>query len=371
MADQPLNPDGTKARPRLTAAHGVLLLLLFTALYFVFRIIQPYLNAIILAVILATVTYPVHNQIEKHLKNRRNLAALISCVLLVLILVIPVILITSALIQQGIQSFNAIQGWLAAGNLEELLKQPPVRKVVTFAVDNLPGLNQSQLRFDQDLVRMSSGVGKFLLDQGGFIVGNVTAFIGKFFLMIFVFFFMVRDGESILNGLLHLLPLSGSQESQIIDKIKSVSQSALLGTLVTAAAQGVAGGIAFWICGLPGLFWGTMIAFASLIPVVGTALIWVPAAGYLFLSAHWGYGVFMLAWSIGVVGSIDNFLRPVFMKGSAGMSPVLILFAILGGINLFGLIGILYGPLIFGIALVLIYIYQLEFEEYLKAQDTA
>ena len=158
-----------------------------------------------------------------------------------------------------------------------------------------------------------------------------------------------------------------------MSKIKDVSQSALLGTFVTAIAQGAAGGLAFWITGLPGLFWGTAMAFASLIPLVGTALVWGPAVIYLlFISNephHVGFGIFMFLWSIIVVGPIDNFVRPLFMSGSGDMSTVLIFFAILGGINYFGLIGLLYGPLLFGLAIVLMYIYNLEFEEFLNYQD--
>ncbi|HLC16052.1 MAG TPA: AI-2E family transporter, partial [Thermodesulfovibrionia bacterium] len=113
----------------------------------------------------------------------------------------------------------------------------------------------------------------------------------------------------------------------------------------------------------------TMMAFASLIPIIGTALIWVPASIYLILSGQWGSGIFMILWSAIVVGMIDNIVRPLFMKGSANMSTLFIFISILGGINYFGLIGVLYGPLIFGITLVLLYIYDSEFEHFLNFQD--
>ncbi|MBN1552493.1 AI-2E family transporter [bacterium] len=355
--------------PKLTQAHLFFFLLLFIVLYLAYKVMAPYINTIIMAIILATVLYPMHKRIVKAVKDRRNLAAFITCTILLLLIILPITAIFLALIQQGIHSFTAIQEWLQAGNLDVLMQKPMMKKIMGIIKDYIPDWQSGKFELDQNLISMSRSVGKFLFDQGGYIVGNVTALIAKFFLMIFVFFFMVRDGEKILNGLLHLIPLSKSQEEQIIQKIRAVSRSAILGTFVTALAQGAAGGIAFWISGLPGLFWGTMMAFASLIPLVGTALIWVPAAGYLFLSGHWGYGTFLTVWSILVVGSIDNFLRPMFMQGSAGMSPLLIFFAILGGINYFGLIGILYGPLIFGLAMVLLYIYDLEFDAFLKRQD--
>ncbi len=136
----------------------------------------------------------------------------------------------------------------------------------------------------------------------------------------------------------------------------------------TAVAQGFAGGIGLWIAGISPLFWGTMMAFASLIPVVGTAIIWLPAVVYLVLIGSWGKAVFLAIWSMVVVGSIDNFLRPFLMKGEGGISSIYLFFAILGGINLFGIVGILYGPLILGVAAILLYLYELEYGEVLAEE---
>lgn len=116
---------------------------------------------------------------------------------------------------------------------------------------------------------------------------------------------------------------------------------------------------------LPALFWGTVMAFSSLIPVVGTALVWVPAAGYLAMAARWKSAIFLIIWGVVVVGSVDNFLRPFLMRGKEGVSPFYIFLTIIGGIQLFGLAGILYGPLILGFATVMLYIYQVEYQDVL------
>ena len=187
--------------------------------------------------------------------------------------------------------------------------------------------------------------------------------------MIFTFFFLIRDEARILNRILHLAPMSRSQEMQIIGKINEIGKSALLGTFVTALAQGIAGGIAFYICGLPGLFWGMVMAFASLIPMIGTALIWIPAALYLIISGSLWLSLFLVIWCVIVVGGIDNFVRPLFMQNGSEMNTLLIFFSILGGINSFGLMGLLYGPLLFGLALVLLYIYSIDFKGFLSELD--
>ncbi|WP_159306711.1 AI-2E family transporter, partial [Klebsiella pneumoniae] len=120
---------------------------------------------------------------------------------------------------------------------------------------------------------------------------------------------------------------------RLLSEIENVSKSAVMGSFLTAIAQGVAGGIGMWLAGFPGLFWGTMMGFASFIPVVGTALIWIPATLYLFLTGDTTWAIFLAIWSVAVVGSIDNLLRPFLMQGSAGMNTLMIFFSLLGGIQ--------------------------------------
>ena len=187
--------------------------------------------------------------------------------------------------------------------------------------------------------------------------------------MLFVLFFLLRDHDTIIAAIRHILPLSRSQEDKLLEEVEKVSKSAVMGSFLTAIAQGFAGGIGMWLAGFQGLFWGTMMGFASFIPVVGTALIWIPAAIFLFLTGDTTWGIFLTIWSVAVVGSIDNLLRPFLMQGSAGMNTLMIFFSLLGGLHLFGLIGLIYGPLIFAITMVLFNIYEEEFKHFLDEQD--
>lgn len=343
--------------------------LIAAVLFAVFKLIAPYLNTIFLSIILGTVFHPVYKFLLKLTHNRPNLSALISCLILFVLVVLPLTFVLFSLIQQGIVSFNSIQEWLRAGNLERLLDRPIVNRSIDYIHKYYPTFDVHNIKLDEHLIQLSSQYGRFLLEHGRNLLGNLTVIVIKFFMVIFVFFFIIRDGQKILDHLLHLLPLSMSHEHQIISKIKAVSQSAILGTVITAISQGAAVGLALWVFGMPGLFWGSIAAFTALIPVIGTAIIWVPSSVFLFLSGRYIAGTVLIIWCIGVVGVLDNIIRPLFMKGGAGMSPLLIFFAILGGINVFGLIGILYGPLIFGLAMVLLFIYELEFGEFLKQQD--
>jgi len=364
-------------------SHYFLFFLLFVILYGCYCIIQPYIHAIILAIILSIVFIPIHRKVEHGLRGRKTLAAIVSCALLTFVVVFPVMLLLIALIQQGVSSINEIYDWVAAGKYEKLLDSPILisgleiwDQFVEYLKKFFPQMKLDFLSVDADLIQpeknllsMSTYTAQFLLNQGTFLLGNLTAIIGKFFLMIFTFFFLVRDYDDIVDQIFHLIPLSTTQENRIINRVREVSRSAILGTLVTAIAQGTVGGITFWLAGLPGLFWGTIMSFASLVPLFGTALIWVPASLYLLLSGRWMASLFVTFSCIIFVGMIDNFVRPLFMQGSSDMSTLLIFFSILGGIQYFGLIGLLYGPIIFGLTLVLLYIYSIEFEPFLKFQD--
>lgn len=353
-----------------------LIAILGLSLFGCFRIIQPYLGPIILAIIFAIVFHPIHSRIEKKLKSRKNMAALLSCFLLITAFLLPLFMVSAAAIQQGIESARSIINWVNQGGFEIMMKKPVMSELMTSFQTKFvelqamfPDLKLENLDMEGRLMKLSSMMLSFLTDQATVIIKNLTVMIGHFVLLFFVFFFIIRDYDLIVEGILHLSPLSSSHERKILARIKDVSSSALLGTLVTGLAQGVAGGLALWICGLPGLFWGAVMAFASLIPVVGTALVWIPSAIYLFISGRWGAGIFLTLWCVIVVGMIDNLVRPLFMKGGADMSTALIFLSILGGMNLFGIMGILYGPLVFGIALVLLYIYEAEYGNFLNHQD--
>ena len=378
MDDRSRMPEAVETGRSAVNKNYFLLFLLLIVFIGCYNIIKPYLNTIVLAAILAIIFSPIHLKIEKKLSGRKNTAAFFSCILITLVVVLPLVLMLIALIGQGISSFNAIYDWIEAGKYQKLMEHPLITGLLARVDLWLPDLQKyfpnmqlENIQIDKMVLNLTASTGKILIDQGGNLAGNLSALVGKFFMMLFTFFFFIRDEKKITDAVLHLIPLSASQEEKILMKIKTVAKSALLGTLVTALAQGAAGGIAFWITGLPGFFWGMMMAFASLIPMVGTALIWIPAAVFLFVSGHWGYGIFMVLWCLVVVGMIDNLIRPLFMQGTADMSTLLIFFAILGGLNYFGLIGLLYGPLIFGLAMVLLYIYQLEFELFLDRQDRA
>ncbi len=338
-------------------------------LYLAYRILEPFLNTIIISILLASLFYPYYTKILVRVKGKKSIASLLTSFLVVFLIVVPAIVMTTALVEQGVQSVSQIQAWLKEGNLQKLEESPRFDKVRQLTKKHLRFIDLDKLDIQGTLIKASKNFGQYLFSKGAGLLSNVAGFVMRFFIMIFLLYYLLRDGPEMLRKIKHLSPLRPDQEDRIFDKIKAVSRSALLGTFVTAIAQGVAGGIGLAISGIPGFFWGAMMGFASLIPVVGTAIIWIPASIYLLIVGKTNWAIFLALWCIIVVGSLDNFLRPFLMKGEAQMSPFFVFLAIIGGIQVFGFIGIIYGPLILGICAVLIYIYQVEYAEMLGDEE--
>ncbi|UTV27335.1 AI-2E family transporter [Photobacterium atrarenae] len=354
---------------RAESRHWMLIAALALAAYASYRLIEPYLGPIVMAFIISLLYYPLHARVERKLPTHPNAAAMLSCALLTVMIVIPVLVIFTSIIQQGSTFSKESYQWLTSGGTKEVLSHPITVKVLALIEQYSPFEPLDAQAALQKVATAASKFGAQLLNISARLLGDATNFLLSFMLMLFVLFFLLRDHKKMVTALRHVIPLSRSQEDAVLTEVEQVAKSAVLGSFLTALAQGFAGGFAMWLAGFPGLFWGSMMAFASFIPVVGTALIWLPAALYLLLIGQWQWSLFLVGWGIIVVGSIDNFLRPLLMQGNSGMNTLLIFFSILGGLHLFGLIGLIYGPIIFAVTLVLFKLYEVEFHDFLANQD--
>ncbi|WP_260259864.1 AI-2E family transporter [Vibrio intestinalis] len=354
---------------KITSSHWVLIAALLVAASACFLLVEPYINSIVMAFIISLLMFPIHEWIESKLPNHKNVVALLSCIVLTFIIVIPLLFVFAAIIQQGSLFSQNTYHWVTHGGIQQVFEHPWVTKGLALVNTYLPFDEINPQGIASKVAEFATSFGTNLVGISAKILGDATNFLMSFLLMLFVLFFLLRDHDKIISALRHILPLSRSQEDKLLDEIEQVSKSAVMGSFLTAIAQGIAGGIGMAIAGFPGLFWGTMMGFASFIPVVGTALIWVPAVIYLFLTGDTFWAFALLGWSVAIVGSIDNLLRPLLMQGSSGMSTLMIFFSLLGGLHLFGLVGLIYGPLIFAITIVLFNLYEEEFSDFLDSQD--
>ena len=354
---------------KIESRHWMLIAALALATYASYQLIQPYIGPIVMAFIISLLYYPLHCRMTNWMPRSPNMSAVLSCTLLTFMIMIPLLVVFSSIIHQGTTFSKESYTWLTQGGVETVLSHPYVVKLFALIEKYSPFEPLNTQAVIQKVATMASKFGAQLLNVSAKILGDATNFLINFMLMLFVLFFLLRDHDRIVAAIRHVLPLSRSQEDAVLDEVEQVAKSAVLGSLLTALAQGFAGGFAMWLSGFPGLFWGSMMAFASLIPVVGTALIWLPASLYLLLIGQWEWALFLAGWGAIVVGSIDNFLRPLLMQGSSGMSTLLIFFSIIGGLHVFGLIGLIYGPIIFAVTLVLFKLYEVEFQDFLSHQD--
>ncbi|MDE1331807.1 AI-2E family transporter [Vibrio aestuarianus] len=354
---------------KITSSHWVLVFALLASAIACYLLVEPYINSIVMAFIISLLMFPIHEWLERKIPKHKNTVSLISCVILTFIIVIPLLFVFAAIVQQGSLFSQNMYQWVTHGGIQTVFAHPWVVKGLSIANQYLPFDEIQPQQIAQRVGQFATSFGSNLVSISARILGDATNFLMDFFLMLFVLFFLLRDHDKIINAIRHILPFSRTQEDKLLSEIEQVSKSAVMGSFLTAIAQGFAGGLGMWLAGFPGLFWGTMMGFASFIPVVGTALIWIPATAYLFLIGDTTWAIFLAVWSIAIVGSIDNLLRPLLMQGSSGMNTLLIFFSLLGGIQLFGLIGLIYGPLIFAITMVLFNIYEEEFKEFLNQQD--
>ena len=187
----------------------------------------------------------------------------------------------------------------------------------------------------------------FLAPRVGGVVANLFATVGSLFAMLFALFFLLRDGDSLGRELRNFLPLPQAECDRLIRDTRDLVIASVGAGLLVAAVQGVIGGVAFWLLGIGApTFWGLMIAFCSLVPVVGAALVWVPAALWLLLSGHIGAGVVMALVGVLGISMVDNILRPLLFSGNTSVSGLVIFFGLLGGIAAFGFIGLIIGPVV-------------------------
>lgn len=343
-------------------------------LYFVYRIFEPFIMPVFLAAILATLCFPAYSLILEWLRGRANWAALITCLGVTAILIVPFVMLIVSLAGQATQVYLSVQAAIQdpESHWEMWLdpKQWPEQSFLGSAVATIQAylpVDLSQIDFLGAITSSLQTLSGFLVRYSTAIATGVAHLITNFFIMIVCMFFFFRDGAQMLTQIKAWTPLSESYETVILAKFQGVAQATVFGSLLTAIAQGVAAGLVYWILGIPNVvLWGTLTAIFSLVPVIGTALIWVPWAIYFVASGSPIRALLLVLAAILFVGMIDNILRPILIEGQAKMHTLLVFFAIMGGISYFGITGMIMGPIIVALGLTFLELYKVEFRHELE-----
>lgn len=318
------------------------------ALVLCFFMLWPFFDVLAWAIVLVIVFYPVHRRIAARL-NSPGLGALVSCLLVIVVILLPLTFITLALVKE-------LSG--VTGNLQSFIERfldpnTPLSGPFLGKLGQYVDLEQlrSQQFIEERLRNMSGTIARQTLGLVGGVVGAIVQTI----FVIFTMYYLFRDGDKIARALPDLLPLEREQSDEIINRTKEVISASVNGVLIIAAIQGALGGLGFFIVGLPSaLVWGVVMIFFSLIPVAGAFVVWVPAAIYLAATGHWGKALFLTIWGALVIGSIDNFLRPKLVGEKTKLHELFIFFSVLGGLQVFGVLGLIIGPVVLAIAIALL-----------------
>ena len=327
----------------LTKGFFILILIIVTLAFF--NILGPYFSALLWAAILAVIFHPVKNRLRQALGERNNLASLLTVLMICLMVFIPLAVVASSLMVE----FNLVYNNLQNANtplpviLADLLQYLPDWARAFLADHHFATAADIQQTLSDAALR-----GGRILAGSAFVIGRSTfSFAIGFGVMLYLLFFFLKDGAHLVNLILEALPLSRYVKHHLFMKFVAVARATVKGTIVVAVIQGVLGGLAFWFMDINGsLLWGALMAFLSLIPAVGSAIVWVPAAIYFFASDMFWQGIFLVGFFVLVVGLVDNFLRPVLVGKDTKMPDYLILITTLGGMEIYGINGFVIGPLI-------------------------
>jgi predicted PurR-regulated permease PerM len=304
--------------------------------------IRAFLLTILLAAIFAGLSYPAYQWLLDRLRGRRALAAVATIVLLLALVMVPLLAVLGAGANEALRVTETIRP-----RLQQLVDQPGE---IDRRLRTLPGYHRIEPYRAQILTKAGELVGStsaFLFAALSATTRATVVFIFHFFVLLYTMFFFLTGGPALLRGVLAYLPLTEADKQRMVEKFVSVTRATLKGTILIGAAQGVLGGLAFWAVGLDGaIFWGTVMTVLSIIPGVGSALVWVPAAIVLVATGEVWRGIGLTLFCALVVGSVDNLLRPRLVGQDTKMHELLIFFSTLGGLMFFGAMGFILGPIL-------------------------
>jgi predicted PurR-regulated permease PerM len=308
-------------------------------------IMLPFYGAVLWAVILAILFRPLNVRLARGLGGRRNLAAALTVLAVILIAILPAGLIVAVLIDQGAAFVARLQEgeFGRPGTVDAVLDRLP-----SWVRDALDGIGITDVASLQArLAEAVAGVSQFLATQALNVGQNTLRLVAGAGVMLYLLFFLLRDGPQIGAAVRSALPLGRDVIDELIGRFASVARATVKGNLIIALIQGGIGGVTFWLLGIQGAFlWGAIMVFLSLLPAVGAALVWAPVAAYLVLTGDVVKGVILIAIGAGVIGLIDNLLRPPLVGRGTRLPDYMVLISTLGGLVVLGINGFVLGPLI-------------------------
>ncbi len=319
-----------------------LVLLGIVTLLFAF-VMRPFWSAIFWAIVVTVIFAPLQSQLQSRLNTGKTFTALSTLLIGSIIVIIPTLALLSTFIQEGASLYSKIQA-------REIRPEQYIDQIVLaipFAGELMERSNADTGSIRSYLSDSALGIGEFVAQQALSIGRNTLNFTVKLALMLYLTFFLLRDGETLVGLMKSAVPLSETRKQLLFEKFVEVTRATIKGNLLVALIQGALGGIIFWLLDIPGpVLWAVVMAFLSLIPAVGAALVWIPVAVYLYGTGAWLQASILFLYGALIIGLADNVLRPILVGRDTKLPDYIVLFSTMGGIALFGINGFVIGPLI-------------------------
>jgi predicted PurR-regulated permease PerM len=322
--------------------------------YGVYLVFAPFAGSMAWAAFLAFLMQPLNEKLRARLRGRRTAAATVLTILTPLVVLLPLLLVSIEFVAQISVVIGKLQAAAAKFDVKsfnDLQQFPLIARLDGWLTDNF-SVSAAQLQ-DWLVSGMKEGLQRAARLSGSVFFGAVSSVFGLF-LTLFLLFFFLSDGDLLVARARKLIPLDEARKQHLFDHLSAITRAIVFGTSLTALLQGLLLGIGFKFAGLPSpVVFGVLGALIAMLPIGGTALLWIPATIWLFFDGHWGYGSFMAVWGI-VLSGLDNVLKPMLISGRAEISTLVVFVGVLGGIEAFGAIGTVAGPVLLSLVLALV-----------------
>ncbi len=343
--DEEMPARRTESQSRVSTVffYGSLLLLL----YLTYLVLIPFAAPILWAAVLVVVFYPAYQLLVRALRGQAGLAAFLLTTAVILAVIVPAIFFAWVLARETASLYQVAQQFYQQQGLEGIVSHPAVKAALALWDRLASPFKRLGLDFKGLTLAAINAVSSFIVENLKDIAKNILTSSINFLLTAFTMFFLLRDGTAIVRGVESLVPLERRRTEALLGRLYDAVSAVVRGTIVTALAQGTLGGLGYWVFGVPfPVFLGVVTALLSLLPVGGSALVWVPASIYLVLKGSWIRGLLLLGWSALVVSSADNVLKPLLMSGGTRLPTLFLFFGMLGGLQVFGVLGFILGPVL-------------------------
>ncbi len=340
------------------SVHYIIIIALVVFFFgFLLYVLSGFFTPLVLGAAFAALSYKWYDWLVGKFKGRKGLAGIIIVIILAILILGPISSLLTVLSKEAFHIFTIARDQVLATDVNAFLQSGhPIARFVDSTSQRLH-IDIVQVIQDQALPAVKN-IGLSLSNQIGGIFSDVVQLVVGFFIMMMTVYYLLKDGPVLGDFLIRLSPLKTKEEMYMYHTFKEVARAVFFGNFVSALAQGLLGGLGFWMFGISApVLWGVIMMIMAFIPMFGTAIIFIPAALYLFITGDVWPAIGFLAYNMIIVSSVDNVIKPMVIGDKIKVHPLIIFLAILGGINVFGIMGIVYGPLIVAVFLALLDIY--------------